>query len=121
MDRVFHLKKEGQPGALPAIQTLLQTPNTMVVAFTVDPGQEVPQHIHPASDDMWIIVEGEGEYYVGEDITEHVQAGVGGWAPAGTADGRQNTGGKKMVDVSVSGPQPPGLRIGTEEDAPREA
>ncbi len=57
MDRVFHLKKEGQPGALPAIQTLLQTPNTMVVAFTVDPGQEVPQHIHPASDDIGILFE----------------------------------------------------------------
>src|SRR2546425_11638654 len=91
MDRVFQLKKEGQPGALPAIQTLLQTPNTMVVAFTVDPGQEVPQHIHPASDDMWIIVEGEGAHYVGEDITEHIQAVVGALASPWPAAQAQNT------------------------------
>ena len=121
MDRVFHLKKEGQPGALPAIQTLLQTPNTMVVAFTVEPGQEVPQHIHPASDDMWIIVEGEGEYYVGEDITEHVQAGMVACAPAGTVHGLRNTGDKKLVYVSVSAPQPLGFRMVKEEDAQRYA
>lgn len=121
MDRVFQLKKEGQSGALPAIQTLLQTPHTMVVAFTVDPGQEVPQHIHPASDDMWIIVEGEGEYYVGEDATEHVQAGMVACAPAGTVHGLRNTGDQKLVYVSVSAPQPLGFRMVKEEDAQRYA
>lgn len=121
MDRVFHLKKEGQPGALPAIQTLLQTSTTMVVAFTVEPGQEVPQHIHPASDDMWIIVEGEGEYYVGEDTTEHVQAGMVACAPAGTVHGLRNTGDTKLVYVSVSAPQPLGFRMVKEEDARRYA
>jgi quercetin dioxygenase-like cupin family protein len=93
----------------------------MVVAFTVDPGQEVPQHIHPASDDMWIIVEGEGKYYVGEDQTERVQAGMVACAPAGTVHGLRNTGDTKLVYVSVSAPQPLGFRMVKEEDAQRYA
>ncbi|MBI3302441.1 MAG: cupin domain-containing protein [Deltaproteobacteria bacterium] len=121
MDRVFHLKKEGQPGALPAMQALMKTPHTQVVAFTVEPGQEVPQPIHPSSDDMWIILEGEGEYYVGEDKTEHVQAGMVACAPAGTVHGLKNTGNRKLVYVSVSAPQPLGFRMVKEEDAQRYA
>lgn len=121
MDRVFHLTKEGQSGALPAMQALLKTPHTQVVAFTVEPGQEVPQHVHPSSDDMWIVLEGVGEYYVGEDQTEHVEAGMVACAPAGTVHGLKNTGNRKLVYVSVSSPQPLDFRMVKEEDAKRYA
>ncbi len=47
MDRVFQLGKEGPPGALPAMQTLIKAAHSQVVAFTVEPGQEVPLHLHP--------------------------------------------------------------------------
>lgn len=117
MDRVFQLSKEGQPGALPAMQTLIKTSHSQVVAFTVEPGQEVPLHIHPSADDMWVILEGEGDYYVGEDKAERVRAGMVACAPAGTVHGLKNTGATKLVYVSVSSPQPLDFRMVREEDA----
>jgi mannose-6-phosphate isomerase-like protein (cupin superfamily) len=121
MERVFQLRKTGQSGDLPAMETLMKTPHSQVVGFTVEPGQEVPLPIHPSADDMWVIVEGEGEYYVGEDTSQRVQAGMVACAPAGTIHGLKNTGTTKLVYVSVSSPQPLDFRMVREEDARRYA
>lgn len=73
------------------------------------------------TEDAGIIVEGEGEYYVGEDKTEHVQAGMVACASAGTVHGLKNTGNRKLVYVSVSSPQPLDFRMVKVEDAQRYA
>ena len=39
--------------------------------WVVKPGQEVKTHMHPNSDDIWIIIEGEGDFHpeVGKNMS----------------------------------------------------
>ena len=47
----------------PHRELLYDSPNLRVLAFNLEPGQELPVHTHsPDSDVVFIILEGEGEF-----------------------------------------------------------
>lgn len=73
--------------------------------FFFKPRQILPFHKHPATDELFFIVEGTGEFTVGN---EQVTVGATGtvYGPAGVFHGLVNSGTGSLVMISVQGPKP---------------
>ncbi|MGI6552061.1 MAG: cupin domain-containing protein [Bacillota bacterium] len=74
------------------------------VVWYIPPGEELPAHFHPGTDDVWIILEGEGEYYLGNGETHPVEPGMVAVAAKGDIHGGRCTGDKPLVFVAISAP-----------------
>jgi len=76
--------------------TIVRSDNLMLGLNCLAPGQEQALHDHAGQDKFYFVVEGEGEFTVGE---QRQTAGVGNvvWAPAGVAHGVVNHGGSRLV------------------------
>ena len=85
--------------------TLFQSPRLMLGLNCLEPGQTQPVHDHAGQDKFYVVVEGEGEFVVGE---ERRRAGPGMviWAPAGVAHGVTNAGVNRLVVVMGIAPAP---------------
>ena len=69
------------------------------------PRQLLRLHKHPGSDEVFFVVEGEGQFTVGNNKTM-VKAGSVVYGPADVPHGIVNSGKENMVVVSVQGPKP---------------
>lgn len=83
----------------------LTTDKLVFNTFFFKPRQILPFHKHPATDELFYIVDGVGEFTVGN---EQVTVGPTGavYGPADTFHGMVNSGTKEMVMLSVQGPKP---------------
>ena len=69
------------------------------------PRQILPFHKHPASDELFYVVEGVGEFTVGnESVTVGPSSAV--YGPANVFHGLVNSGDKDLVLISVQAPKP---------------
>jgi len=83
----------------------LDTDKIIFNTFFLKPKQLLPFHKHPATDEMFLIVEGTGEFTVGnEQMTVGNTSSV--YGPAGVFHGVVNSGNKDMIMISVQGPKP---------------
>jgi len=83
----------------------LATDKLVFNTFYFKPRQILPFHKHPATDELFYIVEGVGEFTVGNDsITVGPTAAV--YGPTNVFHGLVNSGDKEMVVVSVQAPKP---------------
>ena len=80
----------------PFKSTFWRTERLMLGLNCLAPGQEQKLHDHAGQDKFYFVVEGTGEFVVGD---ERKSAGAGGavWAPAGVAHGVANTGADRLV------------------------
>lgn len=85
---------------------LYQNERTNGVIWYVPAGDEVPAHYHPETDDVWIILSGEGEYYTGGGKTFHIYEGMMIPAEKREVHGVKATGGKPLIFAAVSAPMP---------------
>lgn len=85
---------------------LYQNERTNGVVWYVPPGEEVPAHYHPKTDDVWIIMAGEGEYYLGEGQIVPVHEYMMIPAEQGQIHGIRATGAKPLIFAAVSAPMP---------------
>lgn len=85
--------------------TLFRSPRLMLGLNCLEPGQTQPVHDHADQDKFYLVMEGEGEFVVGD---ERRQAGPGMviWAPAGVAHGVTNSGPSRLVIVMGIAPAP---------------
>lgn len=85
--------------------TLFRSPRLMLGLNCLEPGQTQPVHDHADQDKFYLVMEGEGEFVVGD---ERRQAGPGMviWAPAGVAHGVTNSGTSRLVIVMGIAPAP---------------
>ena len=62
----------------------------------LEPGQSQPEHTHDGQDKFYYVIEGHGEFVVGEETRD---AGVGMvvWAPAGSKHGVTNNTSTRLV------------------------
>ena len=62
----------------------------------LEPGQSQPEHTHDGQDKFYYVIEGHGEFVVGEETRD---AGVGMvvWAPAGSKHGVTNNSSTRLV------------------------
>ena len=83
----------------------LDTDKMEVNAFYFKPRQFLPFHKHPATDELFYIVEGVGEFTVGnESVIVGPTSAV--YGPADVFHGLVNSGNKEMIVVSVQAPKP---------------
>lgn len=83
----------------------LETDKIVFNTFYFKPKQFLPFHKHPATDELFYIVEGTGEFTTGN---EQVIVGPGSavYGQLGIFHGVVNSGDKDMVVISVQGPKP---------------
>lgn len=76
------------------------------VVWYVPAGGEIPAHYHPSTDDVWVVLEGEGEYFLGDGKTFPLKSGIVALANKEEIHGVRSTGEQPLVVVSVSAPMP---------------
>jgi mannose-6-phosphate isomerase-like protein (cupin superfamily) len=78
-----------------------------VLIADIEPSMKKAAHAHPDSDSILIILEGEGEYFMGDEhTTRHVKVGDVCIAPAGELHGVYNTGTVNVRYMAIEGPTP---------------
>lgn len=85
---------------------LYQNERTNGVIWYVPKGKEVPAHYHPGTDDVWVILQGEGLYLLGEGETRTVSAGMIIPAETGRIHGIVGSSEEPLVFAAVSAPMP---------------
>lgn len=85
--------------------TLFQSPRLLLGLNCLEPGQEQTIHAHSDQDKFYFVVEGEGDFVVGNELST---AGPGTviWAPAGMEHGVSNKGDSQLVLLMGISPPP---------------
>ncbi len=105
--RIFKSSKFFQPtnAGEPIRSVVTESPDATVVAWYVQPGQEIPAHIHPHGQDTWTILSGTGQYYLDRSgATRSIVAGDVVIAPTGCVHGVFNHSDEALVFISVVAP-----------------
>ncbi|MDO9314961.1 MAG: cupin domain-containing protein [Burkholderiaceae bacterium] len=104
--RVFHSAEHFQPSAGEPIRSVMtESPDAVVVAWHVQPGQTIAAHRHPQGQDTWTILSGRGQYQVdSEGHTESIREGDVVVATTGQVHGVHNDSDEPLVFISVVAP-----------------
>lgn len=106
-ERLFDIKEIVRNLPAKATKTVLyENERTNTVVWYVPPGEEVPAHYHPETDDTWIVLEGEGDYFLEKDVTRTISKGMVATAPKGAIHGVKAKGSTPLIFVAVSAPMP---------------
>lgn len=97
----FQPTREGEPLRI----VVAETPDAVIVAWHVEPGQCIPAHVHPEGQDTWTILSGRGDYQLdAAGATRPLQAGDVVVAPRGCVHGVFNAGAEPLRFISVVSP-----------------
>lgn len=77
-----------------------------VVVWNLEPGQENDYHMHPATEHLHIVIEGECEYTLGDQPPVVTRPGDAIMVPAGIAHGIRNVGDQRASYVAITSPGP---------------
>jgi quercetin dioxygenase-like cupin family protein len=80
--------------------TMFKSQNLMLGLNCLEPGQEQKSHTHDAQDKFYYVVEGVGDFVVGDE-ERTVGEGSVIWAPAGVSHGVTNNDNKKRLVLLV--------------------
>lgn len=96
----------------PIRSVITQSPEAVVVAWYVKPGQRIANHVHPNGQDTWTILSGMAEYQLDADGGSCViEAGDVLVAPIGAVHGVFNHGAEPLVFISVVTPADAGYEL----------
>lgn len=84
---------------------LFQTKRFFCDVYCFEPGQEQKGHVHADQDKVYLVLEGEGNFTVGDE-SRVLKAGEGTLAPAGETHGVQNLGAQRLRVLVFMAPQP---------------
>ena len=112
-DRIFQSSQFMQPtDGEPIRSVVTESKDAVVVAWHIQPGQEIPAHIHPNGQDTWTILSGTGDYYLDHaGATKPISAGDVVIAPMGFVHGVLNHGDEPLVFISVVSPAEAGYQL----------
>ena len=89
----------------PIRSVVAESPDATIVAWSLNPGQEIPAHIHPNGQDTWTILSGMGEYCLDESgNTQIIVTGDIVVARIGEVHGVRNHGDQVLTFISVVAP-----------------
>lgn len=110
-DRVFDASHHFQAGATEPPRTVItESRDAAVVCWHVEPGQRIELHLHPQGQDTWLILSGQGDYFLDEGgQSAPLYPGVVAVAPAGAVHGALNTGTTPLRFLSVVSPAQSGF------------
>jgi len=83
----------------------LTTDKLVFNTYYLQPKQVLRLHKHPATDELFYIVAGRGQFTVGNDQAM-VDAGSAVYGPANVPHGIVNSGNEQIIMVSVQAPKP---------------
>ena len=111
--RIFNSANFLQPtDGEPIRSVVAESQEAVIVAWTIQPGQKIPAHIHPHGQDTWTILTGKGEYYL--DIagtTQPIASGDVVIAHPGCVHGVLNAGDEPLIFISVVSPANAGYQL----------
>jgi quercetin dioxygenase-like cupin family protein len=87
--------------------TLFRGPHLLLGINCLDPGQVQKVHTHAEQDKFYLVLEGEGEFTVGETV-RRAGAGTAVWAAAGEPHGVVNPGSERLSILVGIAPAPGG-------------
>ncbi len=97
---------------------ITESADAVIVAWYIQPGQEIAAHIHPQGQDTWTILSGRGDYYLDQaGSRQSIEMGDVVVAPAGAVHGVFNSGDESLVFISVVSPLNAGYQLVTMQDA----
>lgn len=104
--RLFKFSEHIQPSSGDPIRSVIsESPDAVIVAWHVAPGQEIRAHVHPGGQDTWTILMGRGEYRIDDEgETIAVMQGDIVVAHRGEVHGVYNDGDEPLVFISVVAP-----------------
>ena len=76
--------------------TLFESQHLLLGLNCLEPGQADRVHTHPEQDKFYFVLEGEGQFTIGDE-TMSVGQGMTVLAPAGVTHGVANTGSQRLV------------------------
>ena len=85
--------------------TLFQSSRMLLGMDCLEPGQIQPSHVHRERDKFYFVIEGEGEFVIGDE-TRHADSGAVIWAPADVGHSVTNTGSQRLVMLIGMAPKP---------------
>jgi mannose-6-phosphate isomerase-like protein (cupin superfamily) len=85
--------------------TLFETQHLMLGLNCLEPGQVQALHAHADQSKFYFVVEGSGEFSVGDE-TRRADAGIVVWAPPGVDHGVTNRGTVRLVLLVGIAPAP---------------
>ncbi|MDH4394139.1 MAG: cupin domain-containing protein [Limnobacter sp.] len=89
----------------PIRSVVVETVESVVVAWHLNPGQEIAPHIHPHGQDTWYVVSGKGEYLTDIGSAKlKLDAGDIVIAPSNCIHSVVNTGNEALKIISVVSP-----------------
>jgi quercetin dioxygenase-like cupin family protein len=112
-NRIFHSSKFFQPSEGEPIRSVItESPNAVIVAWYIQPGQEIAAHIHPQGQDTWNILSGRGDYYLDHTGNKQsIKMGDVVIASPGDVHGVFNSGNESLVFISVVSPLNAGYQL----------
>jgi quercetin dioxygenase-like cupin family protein len=118
-DRIFKSAEFFQPTEGEPYRSIVsESPDATIVAWYLQPGQEISPHIHPHGQDTWTILSGRGEYNLDAIGTKRsITAGDVVVAPCGCVHGVFNHGDEPLVFISVVSPLEAGYQLVASETA----
>lgn len=100
--RIFPLADYIQPSdGDPVRSVVLETAESVIVAWHVRPGQEIAAHVHPRGQDTWTVLSGAADYFQGNGVACRLKAGDIAVARPGQVHGAKTIGAEPFVFVSV--------------------
>jgi quercetin dioxygenase-like cupin family protein len=111
--RIFNSSEFFQPTTGEPIRSVVaESQDAVIVAWCINPGQEIPAHIHPDGQDTWTILAGKGEYYLDlAGTTKPIAAGDVVVAHTKSVHGVFNNSDEPLVFISVVSPANAGYRL----------
>lgn len=85
---------------------LFETDRFFLDVYCLQPGQAQKPHAHPASDKVYVVLEGRCRFRVGPDEATHGE-GAAVFAPAGSEHGVENPGPQSARLLVMMTPPPP--------------
>lgn len=104
---VFKLAKYQQfHESMPTVVLTYVTGQLGVVTWNLEPGQENDYHLHPTSEHLHVIVEGECEYSIGDQPPVTARVGDAVMVPAGVPHGIRNVSARRASYIAIVTPGP---------------
>jgi quercetin dioxygenase-like cupin family protein len=112
-NRIFHSSEFFQPTDGEPIRVVItESPESTIVAWYIQPQQEIPAHLHPHGQDTWTILAGQGEYYLDRaGTTKSIVQGDVVIAPTGAVHGVFNYSDETLIFISVVSPSTAGYEL----------
>jgi quercetin dioxygenase-like cupin family protein len=118
MERLYKSADFFQPtDGEPIRSVITESKDATVVAWYIQPGQQICTHIHPQGQDTWTILSGQGDYYL-DDVgnKRSITAGDVVIAHVGCVHGVFNHGDEPLMFISVVSPSDAGYQLVSPEN-----